>query len=165
MTLKPLPADANELLTAAATVLPSCPFCGYHAVMTSSVNETPAFRSSPIFQTKIPACVARHFRETRQAASRPSANAWKAGRVGPQQTERNSTREQRREINRLAYHVRQRERCCALLGEAEVFAPPQPVWQDHRGQTDAGCFTVDQRVRSLQEGTSRASGLKGRQYE
>jgi hypothetical protein len=79
MALKPLPADDTELLTAATTVLPSCPFCGDHVVMMSSINETPAYRSSPIFQSKIACMCGASFSrnaESREQAQRECVEGW-----------------------------------------------------------------------------------------
>lgn len=79
MALKPLPADDAELLTAATAVLPSCPFCGNHVVMMSSVNEAPAYRSSPIYQSKIACMCGAYFlrnAESREQAQRECVEGW-----------------------------------------------------------------------------------------
>lgn len=71
MALTPLPADETELPTAATTALPSWPFCGAHVVLMSAVNEAPAYRSKPIFQSKIACMCGASF--SRNATSREQA--------------------------------------------------------------------------------------------
>lgn len=53
MPLEPFEPDALELRIAASTYLPPCPFCEHSAIMSSSVNRSPAFSREPVYQARI----------------------------------------------------------------------------------------------------------------
>lgn len=53
MPLEPFEPDALELRIAASTYLPPCPFCEHSAIMSSSVNRSPAFGREPVYQARI----------------------------------------------------------------------------------------------------------------
>ncbi|MBR8315039.1 Lar family restriction alleviation protein [Burkholderia dolosa] len=53
MPLERFDPDRLELKIAASTYLPPCPFCKRLAIMSSSVNRSPAFSSEPVYQARI----------------------------------------------------------------------------------------------------------------
>jgi C4-type Zn-finger protein len=53
MPLEQLPIDDLERHIAGHVALPSCPFCGGHPILHSSVNETPMFGDVPVYQSRL----------------------------------------------------------------------------------------------------------------
>jgi len=80
MALEPLPQDAVEISAMLGKKLPGCAFCGATSlVIGSSVNETPDFSKTSVYQTRVSCeCGASLFynARTRGEAQRECFSRW-----------------------------------------------------------------------------------------